>query len=172
MLIAASRLPALLGEMEAIHVFKHITQVTIVCFVVSLIGCTATPGQNEQAGVLIGGVLGGALGSQVGQGRGRTAAIIAGTLIGASVGGNVGRTMDEVDRANLAGTLETVRTGVPSRWQNPDTGNRYTVVPTRTIESAAGPCREYTINATIGGREEEVYGRACRQEDGSWLVQN
>jgi surface antigen len=132
-------------------------------------GC-ATQGPNEQAGMVIGGVLGGLLGSEVGGGRGRTAAIIAGTMAGAAIGGSVGNSMDEVDRLKTAKTLETVRTGVSSRWVNPDTGNRYEVLPTRTYESGEGPCREYTVDALIGGRSETVYGTACRQPDGSWKV--
>ena len=138
---------------------------------VSIAGCATYQGQQEQAGMIIGGVLGGVLGSQVGGGHGRTAAIIAGTLAGAAIGGAVGRSMDEVDRMRTAQTLETVRTGVPARWRNPDTGNDYTVVPTRTYETSAGPCREYTIDAVIGGQKEKVYGTACRQADGSWRVQ-
>lgn len=138
---------------------------------VSLAGCATYQGQQEQAGMVIGGILGGVLGSEVGGGRGRTAAIIAGTLAGAAIGGAVGRSMDEVDRMKTAQTLETVRTGVPSQWRNPDTGNSYTVVPTSTYETSAGPCREYTIDAVIGGRPEKVYGTACRQADGSWQVQ-
>ena len=32
-----------------------------------------------------------------------------------------------------------------------------------------GPqCREYQSTAIIGGKEEKVYGRACRQPDGTW----
>jgi surface antigen len=100
----------------------------------------------------------------------QTAAIIAGTLAGAAIGGAIGRSMDEVDRMKTASTLESVRTGVSSRWQNPDTGYQYAVTPTRTYETSAGPCREYTIDASIGGRTEEVYGTACRQPDGSWKV--
>jgi surface antigen len=45
------------------------------------------------------------------------------------------------------------------------------VVPTRTYASAQGPCREYTMDAVVGGRPENVYGTACRQADGSWRVQ-
>ncbi|KPK40991.1 MAG: hypothetical protein AMJ69_00270 [Gammaproteobacteria bacterium SG8_47] len=57
-------------------------------------------------------------------------------------------------------------------WRNPDTGNGYTVTPTKTYETAAGPCREYTIDAIIGGSTEKIYGTAGRQADGSWKVQN
>ena len=78
--------------------------------------------------MVIGGVLGGVLGSQVGRGHGRTLATIVGTL----AGGAVGRSMDETDCLKTAHSLESVRTGVPSAWRNPDTGNQYTVTPTRT----------------------------------------
>jgi surface antigen len=142
----------------------------ILAGTLGLAGCATYQGPQEQAGLVIGGVLGGVLGSQVGSGRGRTAAIIAGTLAGAAIGGSIGQSMDQVDRLKTAQTLETVRTGVPARWVNPDSGNQYTVVPTRTYETTAGPCREYTIDAIIGGRVEQVYGTACRQADGSWRV--
>jgi surface antigen len=130
-------------------------------------GC-ASDRPNEQAGMVIGGALGGLLGNQVGGGSGRTAAIIVGTLAGATIGGAVGRSMDDTDRLKTAYSLENVRTGVPSSWRNPDSGNQYTVVPTRTYDTQVGPCREYTIDAVIGGRTEKVYGTACRQPDGSW----
>ena len=96
------------------------------------------------------------------------AAIIAGTMAGAAIGGSVGQTMDEVDRMNTAQSLEAVRTGVPSTWRNPDTGNQYSVTPTRTFGTSAGPCRDYTIDALIEGRRETVHGTACREPDGSW----
>lgn len=137
----------------------------------TLSGCE-TPATKEQSGMVIGGVLGGVIGSQVGGGRGRTAATIIGALAGAAIGGNIGRSMDETDRLKTAHALETVRTGVPSQWRNPDTGNDYTVVPTRTYETNDGPCREYTMDAIIGGKKETVYGTACRQADGSWRIES
>jgi surface antigen len=138
---------------------------------VAVSGCATYQGPQEQTGMVIGGILGGVLGNQVGHGDGRTAAIIAGTLAGAAIGGAIGHNMDATDQMRTAQTLESVRTGVPARWRNPDTGNDYTVVPTRTYETTSGPCREYTIDAMIGGRKEKVYGTACRQPDGSWRVQ-
>ena len=144
---------------------------TLLTVTLILPGCATYQGDQERAGMVIGGVLGGLLGSEVGGGHGRTAAIIAGTLAGAAIGGAIGHSMDQTDRMHTAQTLETVRTGVPSRWHNPDTGNDYTVVPTRTYETSSGPCREYTIDAMIGGRPEKVYGTACRQADGSWQIQ-
>ena len=137
----------------------------------SLTGCATHQGQNEHAGIIIGGLLGGLLGSEVGGGDGRVAAIIVGTLAGAQIGGSVGRSMDDTDRMKTNQTLETVRTGVGSSWVNPDSGNRYAVTPTRTYESASGPCRDYTIDADIDGSIETVVGTACRQSDGSWRSQ-
>lgn len=137
---------------------------------VALAACQ-TPLTQQQSGMVIGGLLGGAVGSQFGQGGGHTAAVILGTLAGVAVGGSVGRSMAERDRYMTAQTLETVRTGVPSQWVNPDTGYRYTVVPTRTYGSDQGPCREYQVSAVIGGRVERMWGTACRQPDGSWRAQ-
>jgi surface antigen len=135
-------------------------------------GCAPYQSPQEQSGMVIGGVLGGALGSQMGHHDGRTAAIILGTLMGAAIGGSIGHSMTEADRRYTAHALETVRTGVPSSWRNPDTGNQYVVVPTRTYDGDKGPCREYTIDATVGGKPEKLYGTACRQPDGSWQVRN
>ena len=54
----------------------------------------------------------------------------------------------------------------------PNTGYEYTVTPTRTFEESGGPCREFRVNAAVGVRtDQEVYGTACLQADGSWLVQ-
>ena len=144
---------------------------TLMSGTIALGGCATEPTQRD-VGMVIGGILGGVLGSQVGRGHGATAATVAGSIIGAVVGGAVGRSMDETDRLKVGTSLETVRTGVPSTWQNPDSNTSYTVVPTRTYDSAGGPCREYTVDAVIGGNTERAYGTACRQPDGSWRIQN
>lgn len=150
---------------------KIILGLSLVC-IVAVSGCATTgKGKNEQSGEIIGAILGGVLGSQVGKGDGRTAAIIIGTMAGAMIGGNVGKSMDETDQLKTTESLETVRTGEPTSWNNPDTGNEYTVTPTRTYEQSSMPCREYTIDANIDGKKEKVYGTACRQPDGSWQNQ-
>jgi surface antigen len=135
-------------------------------------GCANYQSQQEQAGMVIGGLLGGVLGAQVGHGDGRTAAIILGTLAGTAIGGSVGQSMAESDKRKLGHTLENVRTNVPSRWKNPDTGIEYVVVPTRTYDATTGPCRDYTVDAVIAGGREKVSGTACRQADGSWQARN
>lgn len=134
-------------------------------------GCHGFGGPYERTGVVVGTVHGGWPGKIVRRGPGRTSAIIVGTLIGVQIGGSIGRTMDDIDRVKVAHSLEIVRTGVPTTWVNPDTRNEYSVVPTRTFERFDTVCREYIIDAIIGGRTEQVYGTACRQADGSWKVQ-
>lgn len=143
-------------------------RVTSVVLAASLIaGCTAT---QEQSGTLLGGAAGAAAGSAIGGGSGRTVAIILGALVGSAVGANIGRHMDEQDRIRTAEVMEYSPTGRSSTWRNPDTQTAYTVTPTRTYETNVGPCREFTMNAEVGGRPEQVYGTACRQPDGSWRI--
>lgn len=133
-------------------------------------GCETTT--HGQQGEVIGAVVGGVIGAQVGDGRGRTAAIILGTLAGSMIGQQIGESMDDTDRILAAQTLNDYRTGDSRTWVNPDTGYHYTFTPTRTHEHATGPCREFRLDATIGNQAgQEVYGTACLQADGSWLVQ-
>ena len=145
---------------------------TVMVVAITASSCSSNYAPNEQAGTVIGGVLGGIAGKQVGKGTGRTAAIIVGTLVGAHIGGSIGRSMDETDRLKASHALENVRTGVATTWRNPDTNNQYSVTPIRTYESQSIQCRDYTVDAIIGGKTEKVYGKACRQPDGSWKVQS
>ena len=135
---------------------------------ISLTACQTT---NENTGQVLGGVLGGVLGSQVGGGKGKTAAIIAGTIAGAYFGGKIGKTMDTGDKQKAYDSLEHNQTNQASSWNNPDSGNDYTVTPTKTYSSASGPCREYSTEVVIDGRRETATGTACR-ENGSWRVIN
>lgn len=154
----------------------------VLAVVLAATGC-ATQGPREQSGMVIGAVAGGLLGAAISDGthhHGRyyyhdgdgvsAAAVLIGALAGAAIGGSIGRYMDETDRLYAGNALENVRTGVPSTWRNPDTGYEYEITPTRTYDTASGPCREYTLEAMIGGKAETVYGTACRQPDGSWEI--
>lgn len=132
-------------------------------------GCQVT---REQQGQVVGALAGGLLGSQVGGGSGQIAATIAGTVLGGYLGGHIGRRMDESDRRQAGLALDGNPTYQSSAWQNPDTGDRYEVTPTRTYFSGEQPCREYTTEAWIDGYRETVYGSACRRSDGTWLANN
>lgn len=139
-----------------------------LCLSVFLASCAQV--NNEGIGTVTGGVVGGLIGSQFGGGSGKVAAAAGGALLGAFLGGNIGRTMDRVDRLEMQKALETAPTGRAVVWQNPDNGNRYTVQPTRTYYTNKQPCREYITRAIIGGKSQQIYGKACRQADGSWKV--
>ena len=155
--------------------FRYLKRAALMfcCASILLLTSCATPrGDNEAGGMIIGGILGGVLGHEIGSGHGRAAATIIGTMIGTSIGGNVGRSMDKTDRLYVARSLESVRTGVSTTWRNPDSGYQYRVVPTRTYDMNRAPCREYTLDASIGGKTEQIYGTACRQADASWKVKN
>lgn len=135
-----------------------------------LTACETTT--HGQQGEVLGGVIGGVLGSNVGEGRGKTAAIIVGTIAGAMIGRHIGESMDDTDRMKTAMVLNDSRTGKVTTWVNPDTGYEYAVTPTRTYEQSSGPCREFQLDATVGGQaNQNIYGTACLQADGSWLVQ-
>jgi surface antigen len=137
-------------------------------FSVALTGCTQV--NNEGVGTVAGGVVGGLLGSQFGSGAGQVAAAAGGAIIGAYLGGRIGQYMDRQDKLEMQRALETAPTGNSVAWTNPDNGYRYSVKPTRTYYVSDAPCREYTTTALIGGKKEQVYGKACRQADGSWRV--
>lgn len=150
---------------------KHLKVSLALVAATFLAACSTAPTKQDQ-GMLIGAIAGGILGHQVGGGSGQVLATMFGTVAGAAIGGSIGRTMDETDMMNASMALENVRTGVPSGWVNPDTGYEYVLTPTNTYDSSTGPCREYTMDAIIGGRVEQIYGTACRQPDGSWQVMN
>jgi uncharacterized protein YcfJ len=80
-----------------------------------------------------------------------------GMATGAVLGGVIGHQFG-------SGSGNTIAT----TWKNPNTGQNYTVTPTRTYEGASGPCREFKSTTVIDAREEVVHGTACRQPDGSW----
>lgn len=130
-------------------------------------GCVAT---REQSGAVIGGATGAAVGSTIGHGSGQVLAIILGAMLGTAVGADVGRQMDEYDRIRAAEAMEYNRSGEAYDWRNPDSQRHYRVVPRRTYDGPGGPCREFTLDADIGRRPEQVYGTACRQPDGTWRI--
>ena len=127
-------------------------------------------------GALGGAALGGFLGSKIGSGSGQLAATGAGVFLGGFIGNEIGRRMtceDQYMASNTAQqTLETQPSGTPVAWNNPDSGNRGTITPVRTYQQNNGQyCREYQQTVTVGGDTQDAYGTACRQADGTWLVQ-
>ena len=67
--------------------------------------------------------------------------------------------------------LENNKTNEAAAWVNPDTVRSGTLVPLRTFQNADGQyCREYVTTIIIGGEEQQGYGTACRQPDGTWQI--
>ncbi len=145
-------------------------KIMVVMLVAVLTFSLSSCASKQEAGGLTGAALGAAVGSTVGRGTGRALAIMLGVAIGAQIGQTVGKYMDEQDRMRTSWVMEKNRTNQVSTWHNPDTGYDYAVKPTRTYEGNNGPCREFTVNASVGGKTEQVYGTACRQADGSWKI--
>lgn len=139
---------------------------TLLCSA-ALIGCSNM--NNQDVGTVTGAVAGGLLGSTVGQGGGQLVAIAAGTLAGAYLGGKIGKSMDDTDRMRINQALESNSIGKPAYWHNANTGVNYRVVPVKNVTVSGNKyCREYRTVANIGGKQQQMYGTACRQPDGSW----
>ncbi len=139
-----------------------------------LAGC-AGMGPKEQTGTVVGGVGGALIGSQFGGGTGRLLGVAVGTLAGALIGQEIGKSLDASDRRameeNAQYALEHDRTEQTSTWRNPDSGHYGSITPTRTYRTAEGRyCREYQQTVVIEGQEQQAYGRACREPDGSWKI--
>jgi surface antigen len=131
-------------------------------------------GGGETLGTLGGAAGGGLIGSQIGHGSGNAAATLAGVLLGGFVGNQLGGAVDDADkkRANAAEQRAyTAPIGQQITWNNPQNGNNGTIVPVRDGYAANGAyCREFQQTITIGGQQQQGYGKACQQPDGSWKI--
>lgn len=139
------------------------------------LGACAEGHSNQQMGTLLGAGLGALLGAHIGDGDAGVMLGTAGAIVGASVGSSIGARLDEADRMEMelarAHALQYGEPGETTKWYNPDSGNGGAVVPGPVYQDPKGAyCREFTQRVIIAGKEEEAYGRACRQPDGSWLI--
>jgi len=140
--------------------------ITFVCCL-SLVGCNDF--NNQDVGTVSGAVAGGLLGSTIGKGGGQLVAIAAGTLVGAYLGGSIGKHMDDQDRMRMNNALENNNLGQPAYWRNRNTGLQYRVTPVKNVTVHGNQyCREYRTTAIIDGKQQQMYGTACRQPDGAW----
>lgn len=148
----------------------------VVLIMGSVAACThtGTPldqfGDKTKIGSVLGATGGGLLAAATGGGA---SGIAAGVLLGGLTGGVLGNQLDNQDRQLMQRAshraLETGRTGKSTAWRNPDNGHHGRIKPTRTYQRANGGfCREYQQTIIIGGEEQQGFGTACRQPDGSW----
>lgn len=135
-----------------------------------------TFGLNKTTGgALVGAGVGGLIGSKFGHGEGKGVATVLGVLAGGLVGSQIGASLDRADQAALHQTtftaLETAPPGQAMPWRNPDSGNYGSVVPQGVYQAADGAyCREFQQTIVVGGQQQQAYGKACRQPDGSWKM--
>ncbi|MEI6559484.1 MAG: RT0821/Lpp0805 family surface protein [Rhodospirillaceae bacterium] len=151
-----------------------ITRLAPAFALVLALGACDTGGTKQTIGTIGGAGAGALLGSQFGSGSGKLAMVGLGTLAGALVGGSVGKSLDSADRMAAQGA-ETRAYAAPIgdtiTWNNPQSGNRGTITPTRDGYSSVGAyCREFQQTITVGGEQKRGYGTACRQPDGSWKI--
>lgn len=144
---------------------------TVALLAVSLSAC-AQVGPKTTLGAATGAAAGGLIGAAAGGGA---EGIIAGVLLGGLLGGAIGNSLDQRDREymrrNSYESMEYGRIGEASTWRNPDSGHYGSVTPTRTYQEPGGNyCREFTQTVTVNGRQQDAYGKACRQPDGSWRI--
>ncbi|HBU96512.1 RT0821/Lpp0805 family surface protein [Thalassospira lucentensis] len=126
---------------------------------------------RDVIGAIVGGGAGTALGSTIGKGDGRDAAMIGGAILGLLGGYALGQNLDQADSACTGYALKQVPDGQSVRWRNPESGQPYQMVPQRSWETSEGRyCREYTATTVISGKQQESYGTACMQPDGSWQI--
>jgi surface antigen len=156
---------------------KKVRVALIGAIVLALAACTDGAGSKQTVGTLIGAGLGGLAGSQIGSGTGKLAAVGAGVLLGALLGGEVGKSLDRADRLAMGRTtqyaLEKQPSGASSTWRNPDSGNHGSITPQPAYQDSSGQyCREYQQTVTVGGQQQDAYGTACRQPDGTWKIVN
>lgn len=132
----------------------------------ALLGCA----NNQEGGTVVGAVAGGLIGNQFGSGTGRALATVAGVVAGGIIGSEIGRGLDEEERrAAMDAEYRALEYGdEPVRWRGRRDGYYGSVKPGRRYQSAGLRCREYEHDVWIGGRQEVVRGKACRQSDGTW----
>lgn len=151
------------------------TKAIAALVVIGLIAGGCTQGrEKETAGTVIGGVGGAILGSQIGGGTGRIIATAVGTMAGAFIGNQIGAGLDKADQAEMVKAEQKAHSapiGETITWNNPDSGNHGSVTPTRDGTASNGQyCREYQQKVVVDGKEQNAYGTACRQPDGSWKI--
>ena len=163
----------------ASSVASSVVSVSVISgLMLSLMGCEDGQMTKQGIGTVGGGVVGGLIGSQFGGGNGALLGTGIGVLAGALAGSAIGKAMDDQDKMNMQGALGQVPPNQTVQWNN-DQGVHYTFTPTTPVvpktDNQTGQqsyCREFTQTAMIAGKEQQMYGEACRQPDGTWKVVN
>lgn len=99
-----------------------------------------------------------------------------GSLSGTALGSQIGKylqIMNQTDKQTLGNIFNTQQSGLTRRWHNAEHDIVYAVTPTRSHQYSDGSiCREYVVELLKGNDIQEYYGRACKQNDNSWVIVN
>ena len=151
----------------------------IVLLTFTLSSCATMQQQyQENPKAMLGGLLGAGAGAGIAAlAGGGPGAIVGAAVGGALIGGFVGHKLDNRDKQLAAQAAQRAfgqnQAGQPSVWNNPDSGNSGSITPTKTYQIASGQyCRQYQQTIVIGGEQQQAYGTACRQPDGTWQIQS
>jgi len=160
---------------------RHALRATALAIVFAFVVTSCSTMENtvsDNPKAVLGTLLGAGLGAGIAAAAGGGGGWIAGAAImGGLLGGAIGNRLDARDKrmATQAAqqAFENNKVGQPSVWNNPDSGNSGSVTPTRTYQLANGQyCREYRQTIMIGNEQQQAYGTACRQPDGTWSIQS
>jgi len=153
---------------------RNITTLAPLVILVFLLPSCATMTQtvenNPKAvlGTVIGAASGAGIAALAGGGPG---AIVGAGLGGALIGGVIGNRLDARDKRLAAQAAQQAFES--NRAGQPDSGHSGSITPTRTYQLANGQyCREYRQTIVVGGQQNQAYGTACRQPDGTWQIQS
>ncbi|MBN9542894.1 MAG: glycine zipper 2TM domain-containing protein [Alphaproteobacteria bacterium] len=156
---------------------KKVATLIISLSVITACENGSMPISRQHVATGLGAIGGGILGSNIGKGKGRMVGAALGALGGAAFGNWMGEHLDPKDQQTHINTtqrsLENARTNQQIGWDDPDTGASGFVMPTQTYKSREGRvCREYTQVIQVDGKRQEAFGKACRNNDGYWQIQN
>jgi len=160
--------------------FRPVTRLVPLVVVALLTSscATMTEGVKDNPKAVLGSLIGGAAGVGIAAAAGGgTGAMLGAGLGGMLIGGLIGNRLDARDKRMASEAaqraFESNRAGQATVWRNPDSGNSGTITPTRTTQLANGQyCREYKQTIVVGGEQNQAYGTACRQPDGTWKIQS
>jgi surface antigen len=142
----------------------------VACLAVLAMLASGCAWAKENKKTAIGGAGGATAGGLIAAAATSNPAAIAGAVIlGGLVGGAIGNRLDQRDKElAIKQGQQSLNSGQPASWSNPDSGNSGTITPTRTYQEGGTTCREYRHDVMIGDDKEQVTGTACRQADGTW----
>lgn len=147
--------------------------------------CDANGGKQE-GGAIVGAIIGGVIGNQVAK-RERGAGAVVGAGIGAAIGSSIGCKMQEEDQRRAEAALdETLATGRPTSWRNPNSGayGEIRVLPAansgywfapNTVNIRATPSTRGRVIGQFAGGESfggSIYNSSWLKVDGGYVARS